>query len=129
MMSDRGGRVAVSPAVFRAWRSSPAFDAVESAVTGTVVIEGDASAVERASATVSRGLFDMLGVRPIRGRVFDANEGRAGSANRVLISEDLWRTTFAGDPAMVGRTVRIDGDAIEARPVAELPMAQRYFLF
>src|SRR5262249_36459627 len=61
------------------------------------------------SARVSVGTFAMLGVRPMRGRVFDATEGRAGSDDRVLLSEDVWRTAFGGDPSLVGRQIRVDG--------------------
>jgi putative ABC transport system permease protein len=108
MMGDTGGRYAVEIPVFRAWRSSPAFEAVESAADSTVLVDTDAGPIAKGNAFVTAGLFQMLDVRPIRGRLFDATEGRAGTDDRVLISEDLWRANFAADPAM-GRAIRIDG--------------------
>jgi putative ABC transport system permease protein len=111
MMGERGGFYAVAPSVFRAWRSSPAFDAVESADDSTVLVDTNAGPIAKASAVVTSGLFHMLDVRPIRGRLFDATEGRAGSDDRVLISEDLWRANFAADPAIVGTSIPIDGRA------------------
>src|SRR6185369_6713527 len=60
----------------------------------------------------SPGMFAMLGARSMRGRVFDATEGRAGSDDRVLLSEDLWRSAFAADPELVGRRVTVDGASL-----------------
>src|SRR5688572_6158559 len=108
MSSKTGGRTTVSPAVFRAWRSSPAFEAVESASYDTAVLHTAAGVIARPSATVTPGLFTMLGVRAVRGRLFDADEGRAGSADRVLISEEVWRSAFGADPTLIGRTIVID---------------------
>jgi putative ABC transport system permease protein len=109
MGSSRGGRIAVSVAVFRAWRNLRAFEAVESVSTGTALIATDSGPIARASATVTPGLFTMLDVRPVRGRLFDAGEGRAGADDRILLSEDVWRATFGADPALVGRSILVDG--------------------
>lgn len=109
MMGDRGGRYAVETSVFRAWRASPAFDAVESASDSTVLVDTAGGPVAKGNSFVTPGLFQMLDVRPIRGRLFDATEGRAGTDDRVVISEDLWRANFAADPAVIGQSMRIDG--------------------
>jgi hypothetical protein len=70
MRSQTGGRWAVAPSVFRAWRESPAFEAAEAVDTGEAVLDTAAGPNVRAVAFVSPGLFEMLGVRPIRGRSF-----------------------------------------------------------
>jgi predicted permease len=108
MGSERGGRWAVSRDVFHAWRSSPAFESVESVSRGTALIAAADGPVARRSAFVTPGLFRMLGVRPIRGRVFEPEEGRAGADDRVLLSEDVWRSTFASDPSIVGKTIDVN---------------------
>ena len=55
-------------------------------------------------------MWDMLGVRPIRGRVFTPDEDRNGSPAPVaVLSYTFWQRRFAGDPQIVGRTVRLDG--------------------
>lgn len=113
MMGPRGGRIAVSPAVFLAWRSSAAFEAVESATSTTAVIETATGPIARSQATVTPGLFSMLGVRPVRGRLFDAQDGRTGAADRILISEDVWRTVFGADGNVIGRVLVMDGHPVE----------------
>lgn len=113
MGHDRGGRTAVAPAVLRAWQESPAFADAQSAVPDTALLEVNGAVVARGIARVTPGLFDLLGgVRPVRGRLFDASELRAGINDRVLVSEDAWRTLYQADPAIIGRTVLIDGEPL-----------------
>ena len=54
-------------------------------------------------------IFDVLGVTPIVGRSFRRIDD-AQRANVIVLSESFWRTRFGGDPAVVGRDLRLDGD-------------------
>ena len=55
-------------------------------------------------------MWDVLGVRPIRGRVFTAEEDRNGSPAPVaVLSYNFWQRRFVGDPQILGRTLRLDG--------------------
>jgi putative ABC transport system permease protein len=112
-MGDKhGGGETVAPAVLRAWRESAAFTGAESASPEIGLIELDATVLARGIARVTPGLFAMLGgVRPIVGRLFDNSEGRAGTDDRVVISEDLWRSLFGADPAIVGRRLAVNGES------------------
>jgi putative ABC transport system permease protein len=113
MGNDRGGRGAVAPAVFHAWQESTAFAGAESAVPHTALVDVNGSVVARGIARITPGLFELLGgVRPIRGRLFDASEVRAGIHDRVLLSEDLWRTLYQSDPAIIGRSILVDGEQL-----------------
>jgi putative ABC transport system permease protein len=107
------GRTVVPPAVLAVWRTSPLFSNVAGASTTASIVDTEAGALVRASARVSPGLFDLLGVHPSRGRAFTADEGRAGADAVVLLSEDLWRTTFASDPRILGRTITVDGARVQ----------------
>jgi putative ABC transport system permease protein len=60
-------------------------------------------------ARVSANLFDVLGVRPARGRSFSEGEDGIGRENVVLLSHGLWKRRFGGDPAVVGREIRLSG--------------------
>ena len=55
---------------------------------------------------VSTNFFDVLGVRPALGRGFVAEDDGPG-ANAVILSHQLWQRRFAGDAAVVGRTIRL----------------------
>lgn len=71
--------------------------------------DGD-TAVKVAGAYVSWNYFDVLGVTIARGRGFLADEERLGSPRAVVvISDRLWRRQFDASPAIVGRTIRLNG--------------------
>jgi hypothetical protein len=119
------GTDSVVPAVVFALRESPAFEAVESALPSSAVLETGDTVVARGIATVTPGVFEMLGgVRPLQGRLFHATEGRPGDADRVLVSETLWRTLYGADPALIGRTIGVDGERLTV--VGILPDAFRF---
>ncbi len=61
-------------------------------------------------AAVSGNYFRVLGAKPLLGRVFTPAEERSGLAPLAVISYGLWRRHFGGDAAVVGKTLRIDGD-------------------
>jgi len=70
----------------------------------------DAADAERAEATrASASLFAVLGVAPLRGRVFRDDEDLPGAVPVVILSEALWRGRYGADPAIVGRRIAIDG--------------------
>ena len=56
---------------------------------------------------VTVGFFSMLGLRPIIGRSFTADEGQAGRENVAIVSEGLWQSQFGRSPAVLGQTVRL----------------------
>jgi predicted permease len=114
MMGPRGGRIAVSRQVMDGWRSSTiAFKAVEAANASDVTVTTPRGPEVRAAARVTVGLFDMLGVKPMRGRAFLAGEGSGNRDDRAIISEDLWRSSFGADAGIIGRRVAIDGRDVE----------------
>jgi putative ABC transport system permease protein len=55
--------------------------------------------------------FKILGVHPQLGRDFLPEEDRPGAAPAVLLSDRLWRRKYQGDGAIIGRTIRINGDS------------------
>jgi len=66
-----------------------------------------------AAARVTSSVFAVLGVSPLRGRVFVEDEDRPGAARTVLLGEALWRDHYAADPGIIGRLLEIDGVSCE----------------
>ena len=58
---------------------------------------------------VTGNLFPMLGVRAVRGRLLLPDDDAPDREPVVVLDEELWRERFGGDPAIVGRIVRLDG--------------------
>ena len=67
---------------------------------------GDPDRVQQ--ALVSANFFDVIGVQPARGRAFQNGEDQPGRESEVIFSDALWRNRFGGDPAIVGKTIRLD---------------------
>ena len=116
--SERKGTASTaSPRDFLDWRSSArSFTAMAASFESTVNHTGACSASsgpcepERLTqARVSANLFDLLGVRPEVGRAFAAGEDERSAPMVVVLSDALWRRRFAADPAIVGRTILLDG--------------------
>jgi putative ABC transport system permease protein len=69
---------------------------------------------EAAQVSVKRvtgNLFPLLGVRALRGRMLTAADDRADAPQVVVIGEELWRERFGGDATLVGKVIRLDGQA------------------
>ena len=59
---------------------------------------------------VSENYFSVLGVKTARGRAFDAmSASELAASPSVLISENYWQRRFAGDPAVLGKSIRLNG--------------------
>jgi len=58
---------------------------------------------------VSANLFPVLGVTPLIGRTFTEDEDEIGHERVALLGYGLWQRRFAGDPAIVGRTISLNG--------------------
>ena len=78
-------------------------------ITGTTLSVGDRA--ERATGgIVSANYFDALGVRPILGRGFRAEEGSGRNAHPVtVISYLTWKDRYKGDPDIIGKTQYLNG--------------------
>ncbi|HKQ06304.1 MAG TPA: ABC transporter permease [Blastocatellia bacterium] len=56
--------------------------------------------------------FTTLGIAPLAGRTFTAEEDRPGGVPVILLSEGLWRRRFGGDAGIVGQTIPINGQGV-----------------
>jgi predicted permease len=65
------------------------------------------------AASITPGLFRMLGVEPQRGRAFaDDEAAEPGQESHVMISDALWHRLFGGDGAIVGRGMLVNGRSL-----------------
>ena len=81
--------------------------------------EGDDPA-EIAVTVATPNLFDMLGVTPMLGRSIAAKEIGPGRPNLIVLTHGLWNRIGA-DPTIVGRDVRLQGNAYTVVGVSRLP--------
>lgn len=91
-------------------RSCTLFDSFfVSKITGTTLSIGN-RAERTTGSIVSDNYFDAIGVHPILGRGFEPGEDVGRNAHPVtVISYQLWKGRFNGDPQIIGKTQRLDG--------------------
>jgi len=58
---------------------------------------------------VTANFFSVLGAVPAQGRLFSANEEQPGADQSVIVSNRFWQSRFAGDPQLLGKTIRLNG--------------------
>jgi macrolide transport system ATP-binding/permease protein len=79
-----------------------------SKITGSTLSIGD-HAETATGSIVSANYFDVIGVRPIRGRGFEPGEDVGNDSHPVVvISYQLWRGRFKGDPEIIGKMQRFN---------------------
>jgi putative ABC transport system permease protein len=80
---------------------------------GQVNLTGDGDPERVSAGSVTANLFSVLGATPIRGRVFTAQEDVPNGPRVAIVGYGLWQRRYGGDPAMVGRTIQINGAPYE----------------
>jgi predicted permease len=60
---------------------------------------------------VTETLLPMLGVAPVAGRLFSADDAQSNAPKTAMVSYGYWMSKFGGDRSLVGRTVLTDGDS------------------
>jgi predicted permease len=95
------------------WRAqNRVFDGLAVYFNQSLTLTDGKEAIHLQAEAVSANLFAVLGIQPILGRAFSPNEDEPG--NRVVIlSHGLWQRRFGGDPAIVGKSLRLNGEQFQ----------------
>lgn len=120
------GGQSVSWMDFREWQAqAQAFDGIAVYRPHHLVLTGlDKPDVLRAGEVTS-GFFPLLGTQTVLGRTFSPDDDKANAAPTTVLSYSFWRTRLGGDPAALGRVLKLDGDAYTI--IGVLPPNFRFF--
>lgn len=88
-----------------------AFSAIAGYSGGSRTLTGAGAAERLPAIEVTSRFFEVLGVTPALGRVFDPADAVRGAAPVVVLSDGAWRRRLGADPAAVGRTIVLGGQA------------------
>jgi len=103
-------RNSVAPANFFDWKAqNDVFESIAAFGQAPVAFADGARVEELQEQYVTADLLPMLGIQPVRGRLFTAAEDTPKAPNVVTISYRLWQSWFGGDDAVIGRTVEVKG--------------------
>ncbi|HTP33067.1 MAG TPA: ABC transporter permease [Candidatus Acidoferrales bacterium] len=75
-----------------------------------VNLAGADQPVRATASFVTGGLFSLLGVSPERGRYLSPNDDTPNAPLTALISYGLWQRAYGGDPGILGRDIRLNGN-------------------
>jgi putative ABC transport system permease protein len=76
------------------------------------------------TAAVTPEIFPLLNAKPLAGRTFLPEDGKQGAAPVAVLSENLWRTSFGSNPALIGQSITLDMRSFAV--VGILPASFRY---
>jgi putative ABC transport system permease protein len=100
----------ISSVEFLEWqRSARAFSALAAFAASSCVLTGAGEPEELPCEIAEGHLFDVLGVRPVRGRAFVPEEDRIEGEGAAILSYGLWQRRFGADEGVIGRTLSING--------------------
>lgn len=123
---------AMSPGDFKDYQQrTRLFESIAAASGGNIVGATGALTegghVQRVDvSTVTANFFQTVGIDPLYGRHFTAEEEATGGPQVVLLSHRLWVSRYGADPSIVGRTIRLDG--LDQLVVGILPASGRLWL-
>ncbi|OLC40705.1 MAG: hypothetical protein AUH43_25845 [Acidobacteria bacterium 13_1_40CM_65_14] len=91
-------------------RTSPTFEGIAAFASAPMVVGDEGRAPDRALGLyISANAFRLLREKAALGRDLEPDDDRAGAPAVVVLGSGLWKARYGGDPAIVGRIVRIDG--------------------
>ena len=88
---------------------SQSFSAMAAYTGAGTVLTGVGDAQELDGVAVDGDFFEVLGVQPLLGRGFTAEEAKNGAPNVVVLGHGLWQRAFASNPGVVGQPISLAG--------------------
>jgi putative ABC transport system permease protein len=106
----RDGYNELSPGNYRDWITrSTAFESVAAYTPQSANLVGHGAPVRLDGHAATGEIFDVLGVRAVRGRAFGRQDQRDAGEAVVVLSHGAWTTYFGADAALVGRSLLLNG--------------------
>jgi putative ABC transport system permease protein len=111
MRDARNRQLAMSQPDFEDWRDrSKSFSGMTLMLQVAFSVSDQAHVPEQYFGPfTSTNLFSLIGQRPIVGRDFTAEDDRPNAPPVVILSHGIWMSRYGGDPAVIGRTITVNG--------------------
>jgi putative ABC transport system permease protein len=115
-----GGRTGISTLNYLDWSSQSAvFEYIAAEAGWNATLTGGDEPRSIRGARVSPQYFEIFGTRTALGRTFAHGEDRPGSDRVVVLSHRVWENRFGSDPAILGHTIALNGEAYTVIGVLE----------
>ncbi|HEX5175801.1 MAG TPA: ABC transporter permease, partial [Chthoniobacteraceae bacterium] len=110
---ERRTKLNLSPRTWRQWQDhgSLIFSGIGAATGASLTLSTNAGnpAQNIPAALVSANFLDVVGLPPVLGRNFIAEEDRPGAARVVIVGYDFWQQHLGANPEAIGKSVTLDG--------------------
>jgi putative ABC transport system permease protein len=104
--------IGVNPLNFLDWREqNRVFTSVAAYTTSGYLLTGSGEPEQISGADISYNTFEILGVAPVLGRTFTAEEDRPGNDQVVILGHGLWQRRFGAKPEVIGRQITLHNRA------------------
>lgn len=100
--------VPVNARFYTEWKTCPAFAGLALIDHGRATLTDAGDPLRLSSLLCSPNLFATLGLVPVLGRTFAAEEGSPGKPPVVLLSDRLWQSRFSANPGIIGRVITLN---------------------
>ncbi|HTS24808.1 MAG TPA: ABC transporter permease [Bryobacteraceae bacterium] len=91
-------------------RDTNSWDALEAWANTGVNLAGTSEPVRAQASFVTGGMLSMLGITPVKGRLLTPDDDRPNQPLTAVLSYGLWQRAFGGDPGILGRDIRLNGN-------------------
>ena len=106
-------KLPVSPGAFYDWKEAKSFEKMALVRAERLSLTGEGEPELIVATGVSGELFQVLGTPPLLGRaLLPEDDAPTGKPASVVLSHALWQRRFGGDPKVVGRVIRLDGNPL-----------------
>ena len=92
-------------------KEARSFSAVGGFTKQALSFTGQGDPVEITGSLCNADLFSSLGVQPVLGRSFTAEEDRCGGPALIILSNGFWSRYFGSDPTVIGKSIRLSGNS------------------
>ncbi|HWS54266.1 MAG TPA: ABC transporter permease [Pyrinomonadaceae bacterium] len=117
----------INPANFLDWKEqTDVFEDMAAFYDSRLNLTGAGEPGEVTVQFANSNLLSLLGAEPLVGRNFTPEDARPDAPSVVIISHALWQSRFGGDPAAVGRTLRLNGGT--ATVIGVMPSGFQFFV-
>jgi len=100
----------VAPATYFDWKKEAhSFDDLAAYAWDEVNLTGDREAQKVQDFQITANFFPMIGVQPLLGRTFLAEEEEPGRNQEIILSYGLWEQRYGSDPNILKRVIKVDG--------------------
>jgi hypothetical protein len=79
----------------------------------TLTLVGERDAVRIDVGLVTGNYFSVMGLSPVLGRAFRDGDDGPGAAPVMMLTHEYWQKRFGGDPSIVGKSLQVNGKAVE----------------